>query len=201
MARIGTRLLGIWMVVLLAAGCSLLNQPTPDGGGGGGGGTFGYGTPTLALTINGVHFGPDVPLAGSGVDLTTTRDSLTDHISDTKLIIGAQTAAGAACQLAFDRFGDDVSPFHANAGYMITGMGVTATPDGAVTPLGAQTVSVPQGAWSCGGSDCEGSVLLLTVIAADHFEGTVSGNFPNTGGAGDASVVCSFYLPTRSYQP
>jgi hypothetical protein len=189
-------------LVLLASGCSWwgnpATNPTPDGGG-----SYGYGKPTLALTIGGMHFGPAAPDQGSGADLTTVRDQVSGQASQTDLRITASSAAtGASCALSFERFGPDVAPFHAGAGYQVSSEGTfTGTADGTVGVPSGLAVSVPGGTLQCSGSSCDGSVLLMTVLAADHIEGTWSGTLDDVGGQGSTDVVCSFYLPMRTFMP
>ena len=75
------------------------------------------------------------------------------------------------------------------------------TEDGTVAPIGGESVSVPEGVWQCTGSTCDGAVLSLSVLAADHVEGLLTGTLEHSGGMGEASVVCAFYLPMRTYLP
>jgi hypothetical protein len=182
-----------------ASGCSLFDNGSGGGNGGGGGGAVGFGRPTLELTISGMHFGPSSPDPGSGVDLATSRD-ITGAVTSTTLTISASSAStGASCGFGFQRYGDSIAPFQGPGTYQLEAE--TATGSGMVAPLASETVTVPQGSFVCSGSTCDGAVLVLTVLASDHVEGSLSGTFADTGGAGAADVVCSFYLPTRSFMP
>jgi hypothetical protein len=195
--------IGAALALLTSAGCGWLGNPVDGGTPSDGGGAYGYGKPALQVTVGGMHFGPAIPDTGSGVDLTTVRDQNTGTASQTDLRITASSAAtGASCALAFERFGDGVAPFHAGAGYQVSSEGTFgATPDGTVAVPGGLSVSVPGGTFQCSGTTCDGSVLLMTVLAADHVEGTWTGTLDDTAGRGSTSVVCSFYLPTRTFMP
>jgi hypothetical protein len=188
----------VWLVAGLVPGCSFFNPSSSDGGASGGG-AYGYGKPTLQLTIDGVQFGPSVPDVGSGGDVSRTLDPTTGSVTDTVLRLTMSSAAtGAACNFSLERFGQGLPPWRA-AGYSIAAGGVGATADGQASPIAGESVSVPQGSWSCSGSTCEGAVLVLSYLAADHVEGYLSGTFDSATGSGASSVVCSFYLPMRSY--
>ena len=174
-------------------------QTTTDGGAVDSG-VYGFGSPTLELTVNGVHLGPSAADASSGASLLTTRDQTTGRAQQSNLSIAVSSAAtGASCQLDFVRSGDDVTPFH-TGGYQVSSASVFgATPDGIAQPVSGLSVGTPQGAASCAGSDCDGAVLYLNDLAMDHVQGSLSGTMQNAGVA--ASVICSFYVPTRSYVP
>jgi len=188
----------VWVLVGLVPGCGLFNQSGSDGGASGGG-AVGFGAPTLELTIDGTQFGPSIPDVGSGADITSTVDPTTGSVSDTVLRIATSSAAtGAACNFSLERFGEGLPPWRA-AGYSIAAGGFGATADGQAAPVAGEAVSVPQGSWSCSGSTCEGAVLVLSYLAADHIEGYLSGNFDSATGAGASSVVCAFYLPVHTY--
>jgi hypothetical protein len=179
---------------LLLAGCS------GTGTTGDGGYNYGFGTPTLQLTINGVRFGPSVPDAASGGELVTTRDASGQVVDSTFRLSVSSAATGAACNIAVQRFGSGVGPIIALP-YQFATPRNARTDDGTVAAIGGESVSVPQGTWQCTGSSCDGSVLSFTVLAADHVEGLLTGTFQHTGGMGEASVVCSFYVPMRTYVP
>jgi hypothetical protein len=196
MERVPTRVIAMWVLVAAVhAGCSSFGQPVD-----GGTGSYGFGRPTLEVTIGGAQFGPEAPAAGSGIYLTSSRDPAGQEI-DATVRISAQTASGVSCQMAFQRFGQSLAPFHAGAAYQISGDATGDTPDGVVVPQGNQLMNTPQGSVQCAGSTCDGGALLLTVLQADHIEGTVTGTFQDPGGAGSAASTCSFYLPTLAFQP
>jgi hypothetical protein len=161
-------------------------------------GPVGFAGPTLELTVNGVHFGPSTPDSSSGAALVTTRDQTTGVASQSTLTINVSSAAtGASCSLGFARYGDGVNPFHA-AGYTVSSASALgATPDGEAQPIAGEAVGTPQGNASCNGTDCDGAVLNLNDLTPDHVQGSLSGTMQNNGVS--ASVVCSFYIPTRAF--
>jgi hypothetical protein len=195
-------------LVLLLSGCGLINPPgsagpggvQDAGGGGGGGGSFGQ--PTLEVTIGGMHFGPSAPDTGSGVDLTTQRDATSQIVSQSLSISASSAASGASCALGFQRYGTSLSPLRGgNQLYMVSSQSISATPDGVVAPAASESVSAQGVVLSCSGSACDGTGLLLVTLAADHVEGTYTGTLSDPGGQGAAEAVCSFWLPTRTWQP
>lgn len=181
---------------LLLAGC----WPTQPAGNTADAGAYGFSGPTLELTVNGVHFGPSAADPGSAADLLTERDQTTGAPQQSTLQIAVSSAAtGASCSLAFTRTGNDVAPFH-TGGYQVSSASVFGpTPDGIAQPISGLSIGTPQGAASCAGSDCDGAVLDLIDLAPSHVQGSLSGTMQNAGVA--ASVVCTFYIATRSYRP
>jgi hypothetical protein len=197
------RRLGLCALVL-ASGCGLFGNGSTTDGGTSTGDTNrnGFGVPTLELTINGVRFGPSAPAAGSVASVTSQRDASGVLQQTTFVVSAASSVSGASCSMSLVRFGNGIAGFRGGgAAYRVMSASASATPDGTVAPQGGESVSVPQGTWSCNGSDCDGGVLLLTTLAADHIEGAVSGTYLNPLSGTDADVVCSFYLPTGAYDP
>jgi len=182
---------------LLLSGCWPMQ---PAGSGSADAGTYGFTGPTLELTVNGVHFGPSVADSGSAADLVTQYDQTTGAPQQSTLQISVSSAAtGASCALGFVRNGDDVAPFH-TGGYQVSSQAVFGpTPDGEAQPISGESIGTPQGAASCAGTDCDGAVLYLIDLASDHVQGSLSGTMQNAGVS--ASVVCTFYVPTRTFQP
>jgi hypothetical protein len=181
---------------LLLAGC----WPTQPASNTADAGTYGFTGPTLELTVNGTHFGPSIADPGSAADFVTQRDQTTGTPQQSTLQIAVSSAStGASCSLGFTRTGDDVAPFH-TGGYQVSSANVFGpTPDGTAQPISGLAIGTSQGAASCAGSDCDGAVLYLIDLASDHVQGSLSGTMQNAGVA--ASVVCTFYVPTRTYQP
>lgn len=179
---------------MLLAAC-VRGEVTTDGG------VYGFGQPTLLLTVNGVRFGPSAPDRGAFADLVTMRDG-SGRITDSQFRAGASSqASGAACNIAVNRFGLGATPIVALVPYQLMSPGPSGTADGTVAPIIGESVSIPQGVWQCTGSTCDGVILSLSFASADHVEGILSGTLVHAGGMGAANVTCSFYLPTRSYVP
>lgn len=180
---------------LLLAGCNFGSTGGADGGGG-----YGFGQPALQVTINGVQFGPAAPDATSYAELVTQRDGAGRVLQSTFTVAASASAVGAACNLVVQRFGSGATAIAALP-YQLQVAGTNGTPDGTVAPIAGERVSVPQGTWQCTGSSCNGGTFNLSVLDASHAEGFLSGVFAHTGGVNDANVVCSFWLPMRTYQP
>jgi len=191
--------------LVLVGGCGLINPPGsggPGGGGGGGGGATGFGQPTLEVTVGGMHYGPAAPDPGSGVDLSTARDQAGQITSSSLTITASSTAANASCSLGFQRFGQNLAPFRGGgAVYRLSAASLDNTPDGVVAPAASEFVDAQSLVLQCSGSACDGSGLLLTTLAPDHVEGTFNGTLTDNAGRGAAEVFCSFFLPTRSFNP
>jgi hypothetical protein len=190
--RYGSCVRALALVMAAAAGCGGMAPSS------GSTGSYGFGTPTLEVTVNGVHFGPAAPNPGSAADLNTMRDAL--GASSGSTFSFSASAAGATCAGALQRFGMGAAPIVA-AGYQLAAAAGDATPDGTVAPVGAQRATVSAGAWQCSGSLCDGGVLSLTHLDADHVEGFFSAGMQSETGGPAADVVCSFYLPMRTYAP
>jgi hypothetical protein len=186
----------VMLSLLSTAGCFPLGSSSSDGGGPR---AYGYQGPTVELTINGLHFGPSAPDATAGADFSAERDPQTGNLQQATLRVHATSATtGASCQIIAERFGDGIGPLGVGTYNIAPPLG-SETPDGTVSPVSGELVSVPQGSWQCG--QCDGVVLGITYLGQDHIEGYLSGMLDNTAGAPAASVVCSFYVPMRSYSP
>jgi hypothetical protein len=144
-----------------------------------------------------VHAGPAAPDATSGAVLSDTRDGTTGRLTQSTLQISA-SAAGAGCQLQVIRYGDGVTPIGVGSFTVTTASGAATDPS-TVSPVAAPTVFTSQGSWQCAGA-C-GALLQLSHLDADHVEGFFSGTLQSASGGSSADVVCSFYLPTRSFTP
>jgi hypothetical protein len=191
---INTNTIGATFWIVFAAGCF----PTTNGGSDGGGGGGGFAGPTLELTVNGVHFGPATPDPGAAADLVTSHDPITGRSTGASFRLSA-TIGTAGCALAFDRYGDGVT---LGAGqYTVASQQGATTLDGTVYPTTAERFSTPEGGAGCSGSGCDGAAFALNAVDATHATGYFMGTIVADSGAGQASVVCSFWVPTRSYQP
>ena len=180
------------------AGCSLFGTGSDGGATNPPSGQVGFGAPTLELTISGVRFGPAAPDAASAASLSTTHDA-SGQISGATFQLGISSSAlGASCQLSIERFGTAIAGFNTGA-YTLADPGPSGTADGTASPIGNITVTVPQGTFQCSGSDCDGMALVFSTLAADHVEGYASGTLQDSGGNGQAEVVCSFYAPMSSF--
>lgn len=177
-------------VAYLAAACN----------GHGGTGPVGYGGPALEVTIDGIHLGPAAPDPGSSVSLIDTKNQLA-QVTDSQLrILAGSTAAGATCQLGFERFGDGITPIRATF-YTLGAVVGGGTPDGTVTPIGGERVIGPGDSWQCAGSSCDGGQLVINVVDSLHVEGYFAATLASDSRGQPASVVCSFYVPMSSYAP
>jgi hypothetical protein len=178
--------------VIFSAGCFPTGSSNSDGG------SVGYSGPTLEVTVNGVHFGPAAPDSGAAASLTSTHDPATGRSTGASFRLNA-TIGSAGCMLAFDRFGDGAT---LGAGqYQVASQQGSATLDGTVYPTTAERFSTPEGGAGCSGSGCDGALFVLGALDATHATGYFMGNIIADSGAGQASVVCSFWIPTRTYQP
>lgn len=177
----------------LLAGCWPVGSTTTDGGTQ----PVGYATPTLEVTVSGVHFGPAAPDPGSAASLTTTRDPTTGQVTGASFRLAA-TIGQAGCNLAFDTFG--MGAALGPGQYTVASMQGSSTLNGTVYPTTGERISTPEGSGACTGSGCDGAAFVLTAIDAKHatgyFSGTIQGD---TGGV--ASAVCSFWVATSVYQP
>ena len=162
------------------------------------GGYVGAGSPSVEVTVDGVHVGPSTALAGSFADLTALRDE-TGHITSTDLLIHA-VAANASCDLHFDRFGTDALPFAAGATTLATPTGDT-TEAGTTALVGPMTIVAGMLTLQCAGQDCDGGVLSITGLDTLHIEGFVSATFADPNDGETSATVCTFYVPWRTYSP
>ncbi len=184
-----------WLAWLALAGCfppGYGNPPTD-------GGTFGFGKPTLQLTVGSARFGPAAPDSGSGVDLIDEVSPAGRTVRSLLTISASSTAAGGACQIQAERFGDGITGFFATTYLIKTASGAT-TADGTASPGAGELVSITGNSFRCVGNGCDGAVLSLAVLTADHAEGYLSGTFDADSGGGSTGVVCSFYVPTRTFR-
>jgi hypothetical protein len=171
------------------AGCGGFNDTSGDGGE-----TNGFGTPTLEVTVNGIHSGPAAPDGSSFVDLINQYDSSGTLTRSSLQIVATSTSANASCSMSVDRFGDFVSTFGVGQ-YSLSGSGLSGTGDGEAVPQGSPAASTSLGVFSCTGSACDGVGLGLSWLDASHAEGFFSGNLSG------ADVVCAFFLPVRTFRP
>jgi hypothetical protein len=154
----------------------------------------GYGTPTLEVTVNGAHSGPAAPDSVSYVDLVNQYDQFGSLTRSTLTVVASSTAAMASCQLSADRYGEFVTSFGVGQ-WSLSGAGSGGTDDGTAEAIGAPTVATSAGNFACTGSNCAAVTISLSYIDASHAEGFMSGTMSG------ADVVCSFYLPTRTFSP
>jgi hypothetical protein len=151
----------------------------------------------LELTISGVHFGPMAPDPGAFVDLVTQRDGGgKPTMSSFRL---SASIGNAGCALAFDTFGN-ATPIGVGQ-YIVQSMQGSTTLSGTVYPTTAERIGTPEGGAGCTGSGCDGAAFVLSAIDATHATGYFMGTVTADSGAGDASVVCSFWLTPRTYTP
>jgi len=162
------------------------------------GGYVGLGSPSLEVTVDGVHVGPAPATSAAFADLTITRDA-GGRVVSTDLTIHP-VAANASCDLHFNRFGTSVLPFAAGATPLQAPVGAS-TADGTSAPVGALTVVAGNLTLQCFGSDCNGSVLSISVLDAAHIEGYLSGTLADPSDGQASSAVCTFYVPWRTYSP
>jgi hypothetical protein len=184
--------------VVFAPACLL---PGASSGDGGAPQSYGFGKPTLELTVNGAHFGPAAPDPGSAASLVNMRDAATGRVTESSFRMSASIGSlGAACSVAVQRTGDGVDPIAA-LNYLLASGTTGPTPDGNVAPIEGENASVPQGAWQCSGAACNGAGFVLSHVAADHVEGWLSAGEQSISGGAPAQIVCSFYLPWSTYSP
>lgn len=201
--RPAVRTLRLPALVLLcasAAGCGLLDPlKPPDGGAASTDLAYGYGKPTLQITVSGVHFGPAAPDSGTSAQYANQRDGSGRIITSRFTLLGS--VSGATCAIAFERVGaGGITPIGASSYFIGSGASPT-TPDGTVAPTQTQAVVVPGYALGCAGNGCSGGAFVLSALDDKHVEGYVSGTWADTQGRGSANVACSFYLPLAVYQP
>ena len=191
MAR-STSIFGTALVLaIFSGGCWPTGSSTDDGGT-----TTAFGSPTLEVTVSGVHFGPQAPDPGAFVDLTTTRDGNgTATASSFRL---SASVGSAGCALGFDTFGG------ATIGvgqYTVESMQGSSTLDGTVYPTASERIATPEGGAGCSGSDCDSAAFVISAADALHITGYFQGTVSADSGAGQADVVCTFWLTPRTYTP
>lgn|GEM_PF-6250747 len=182
------------ILALALPACSLFNGggSTTDGGG-----TYGYGRPTLQVTIGGATYGPSVLDSSSYVDVVD--EGVTGQLTHSSVTLFLSSAAtGASCSLRGERFGVNVQPIIANVYTLVAPTGAQ-TQDGTVGPGSGESMVVPDGSFSCAGSDCDGGALVFTVLQRDHAEGYLNATLNDSLGRGSTSGTCSFWAPVRTY--
>jgi hypothetical protein len=183
------------VVALLASGCGLFDSPT-DGGSTTSAG--GFGQPTLEVTVAGVHAGPAAPDATAAAALIDQYDATSGALAQSSFQLSASSATvGAACAINLQRYGA-VVPLGIGTWQLADSTGAISD-DGVAAPLGSPTVTMAGNTWTCSGDGCADTALTISALDAAHVEGYFTGTFTNT--SGDASVVCSFYLPMSAYSP
>jgi len=180
------------LAVIFCAGCFPAGSDSGDGGTSSGGFT----SPTVELTVSGVHFGPMAPDPGAYVDLVTARDG-TGAATGTTFRMSASIGT-AGCTLAFDTFGGAVIGV---GQYTVQSMQGDETVDGTVYPTAAERIDTPEGGAGCTGSDCDGSGFSILAADAAHISGIYSGTVLADSGAGSADIVCTFWLTPTTYTP
>lgn len=181
-------------IAIFCGGCF----PTGATGSSDGGASGAFTGPTLELTVSGVHFGPTAPDPGAFVDLVTTRDANgTPTMSSFRM---SAAIGNAGCALSFDRFGTSGGAIGVGQ-YTVQSMQGGSTLDGTVYPTTAERIATPEGGAGCTGSTCDGAAFVVSALDAAHASGYFMGTVTADSGAGDASVVCSFWLTTRTYTP
>ena len=184
----------VW-IAIFCGGCF----PTGDSSGSDGGSSGAFSAPTLELTVSGVHFGPTAPDPGAFVDLVT--DARRQRQAATMSSFSLSASIGTAgCTLSFDTFGG-ATPIGVGQ-YTVQSMQGGATLDGTVYPTTGERIATPEGGAGCSGSGCDGAAFVLSsAIDATHASGYFQGTVSADSGAGEADVVCSFWLTTRTYTP
>lgn len=182
----------VW-IAIFCGGCF----PMGDSSGSDGGSSGAFSAPTLELTVSGVHFGPTVPDPGAFVDLVTARDGGGKPTMSSFSL--SASIGNAGCALSFDTFGG-ANPIGVGQ-YTVQSMQGGTTLDGTVYPTTGERVATPEGGAGCSGSGCDGAAFVLSAIDATHASGYFQGTVSADSGAGDADVVCSFWLTTRTYTP
>jgi hypothetical protein len=178
--------------IFSCTGCWPTDAPSSDDGG-----VVGYAAPTLELTVNGVHFGPGAPDPGAYADLVVMRDG-NGMPAGGSFRLGA-SLGNAGCALAFDRFGRGTTLGVGQ--YTVQSMQGAFTLDGTVYPTTAERVSTPEGGAGCTGTQCDNAAFVLSAVDAKHATGYFRGTVTADSGAGEAEVVCSFWVPMRTYTP
>jgi hypothetical protein len=195
------RIVGMAATLVLAFGAMGSDCFSTDGGSDGG--YVGPGAPSVEVTVDGTHVGPWTADATSYADLATTRDDA-GQIVTTDLLIHVASAAGsnpaASCDLHFDRFGMNVPGFAAGITTLEAPVG-DATSQGTTASVGPLSVVAGALTLQCNGSDCNGGILSISAMDANHVEGFVSGTFADPSDGQQSSTVCTFYVPWRSYSP
>ncbi len=180
------------LLLAVASGCGGVGPP----------GSFGFGSPTLEITVGGVHVGTAAPDASSIASLIDQRDSGTNAlISSTLTLDGTVASHGASCSMAVHRIGGSTAPLKpiGLGSYQIAEDPTGQTADLAVDLVSPPTVTTSTGTLSCAGSACDGFALSLSVLDSTVTEGYFMGTLVDGLGS-PSDVVCAFYLPTTNYQ-
>lgn len=162
------------------------------------GGYVGLGTPSLEVTVDGTHVGPAAASAGSYADLVTNRAQAGGG-DDQSLAVHVVTAS-SGFDLHVSRFGPSVPQLGAGAYRLETAL-AAATAEGTASPVGTPSVTAGALTLACAGSGCDGGVLAITVLDAVHLEGYLTAQMADPRDGQVSSVVASFYVPWRTYQP
>jgi hypothetical protein len=189
------RFVPVVAAALLVLACDLdptrADMATNSGNNGDGGA---WKMPTFEVTVGGVHFGPGAPDVGSAAQLVNTYDSFTGRRQSSSFAVRASSAeTGATCNVAVFRQGDDIASINVGA-YQLQATSFGRTPDGVVVPLGSESVTIPQGTWSCSGSACNGAALVIIEADTAHVLGYIAGTYQASTGSASHSVVCSFWV-------
>jgi hypothetical protein len=187
------------MFHVLLLGLCMGSDCFPDSTTDGGTGTnyVGLGMPGLEVTVDGTHVGPSAATTDAHADLTANADGL-GRVQSTDLAIHA-TGGIATCDIHVSRFGAGISPFGQLAYRLVTPTG-NSTADGTASPVGAVSVVAGGLTLQCNGSDCNG-LLNINVLDSAHIEGYLTGTMSDPSDGQSSSVVCTFYVPWRTYQP
>jgi hypothetical protein len=185
-------------LVLSGAGCGLL--PSAPDGGTKDARVYGFGKPTLEVTIGGAHFDPSAPDQGAGVSLADQTNA-DGQVTVSLLRLSATHGSGAAgCALVLQRAGQGILPN--SAGPYTIGSGSSATtPDGELDPVGGEQVAASGSTFYCASSSCDGTQFYLSAFDASHAEGYVTGLFQDASTGDPTTISCSFYLPMLGWSP
>lgn len=185
---------------VLLLGLCMGSDCFPTGGADGGGtpgGYVGLGAPGIELTVDGTHVGPSPATSAAYADLSNTRDE-SGRLVSSDLLIHA-TGGIATCDLHLSRFGAGISAFSALPYRVVTATS-NATADGTASPVGIISVTAGGLTLQCNGADCNG-LFTINVLDAKHLEGYLTGTLSDPSDGQASSVVCTFYVPWRTYQP
>ncbi len=190
--RMRAEVLGLGLLVVACMGADCFPASSSDGG------YVGFGTPSIELTVDGTHVGPYAADATSFADLVTSRNALGQVLASDLTI---HAAGGlASCDLHISRFGVGVAPI-ATGPYRLMAATGAGTPDGTASPVGGVIAKAGRLTLACNGSDCNTAVLANTVIDARHLEGYVTATMYDYADGQPSNIVCSYYVPWRTYSP
>jgi hypothetical protein len=190
----------IWIGALVATGC-IFDNSGANNNNSNNNNQHGFGAPTVELTVDGVHLGPARADGSAAASLADTRDGLGTVVQSTFTVSASSSAAGADCGFTVQRYAPSgTTPIVAIAYQLATPTSDT-TGDGTVAVTGTVRADGQGHSWACGGSDCDGAVLALDYLAADHVEGSLSAALATSDGSSASQIVCAFYLPMAGYTP